>query len=116
MKKLFITILGCGLIIGAGLLIMQLFSNEVTDRFNPLVPKKEIYVQVNKEGTALSPGGYNYTLTGFDKDGRKKEVTFYASGELRKDAYLRIFTKGKYIETWEEVQQQDIPEQAKQKL
>ncbi|GAA0445950.1 MAG: YxeA family protein [Bacillota bacterium] len=113
MKKLFFIIIFISTIIVTGLAIMLLFSNEITDRFNPLVPKEEIYVQVNKDGHAKSPGGYDYTLIGYNAKGKQKQVTFYASGELQKDAYLRVYAKGKYIETWEEVSHNDIPKKAK---
>lgn len=101
---------------GGAIAVTIFFPNEITDKMNPLVAKSQIYVQINKDGTPLSPGGYDYTLTGFDKKGKESEVNFYAGKELRKDAYLRIYTKGKYVKTWEEVQFEDIPDKAKGKF
>ncbi len=74
MKKLFFIIIFISTIIVTGLAIMLLFSNEITDRFNPLVPKEEIYVQVNKDGHAKSPGGYDYTLIGYNARGSKNKL------------------------------------------
>lgn len=98
--------------IGAFLLI----HNEVTDRFNPLVKKENVYVQINKDGKHLSPGGYEYTLEGYNDAGKEKEVTFFAGGSLRKNAYLKVHAKGKYVETWEEVQPGDMPSAVRAKL
>lgn len=82
--------------IGAFLLI----HNEVTDRFNPLVKKESVYVQINKDGKHLSPGRYEYTLEGYNDTGKEKEITFSASDSLRRNAYLKVHAKGKYVETW----------------
>ncbi|ATH93746.1 hypothetical protein ACH95_11155 [Bacillus glycinifermentans] len=107
--------------IAAGLAVVCIGSflfihNDVTDRFNPLVPKENVYVQINKEGKHLSPGGYEYTLEGYNAAGKEKEVTFLASGSLRKNAYLKVYAKGKYVETWEEVQPGDMPNAVRDKL
>ena len=56
--------------IGAFLLI----HNEVTDRFNPLVKKESVYVQINKDGKHLSPGRYEYTLEGYNDTGKEKKL------------------------------------------
>ncbi len=115
MKKVFIYLFLSAFVIFVGAVVM-FFPNEITDRINPLVPKSDIYVQINEEGTPLTPGGYDYTLTGYNESGEKAEVTFYAPGELREDAYLRVYTKGKYVETWEEVQLEEMPEEVKEKF
>ena len=114
MKKI-ISLLAAGLAIvciGAFLLI----HNDVTDRFNPLVPKESVYVQINKDGKHLSAGGYEYTLEGYNGAGEEKEVTFFAGGLLRKNAYLKVSAKGKYVETWEEVHPDDMPRAVRAKL
>ncbi|AGN38456.1 YxeA family protein [Bacillus paralicheniformis] len=98
--------------IGAFLLI----HHEVTDRFNPLVKKESVYVQINKDGKHLSPGRYEYTLEGYNDTGKEKEITFSSSASLRKNAYLKVHAKGKYVETWEEVQPGGMPSAVRTKL
>ncbi|MCY8222556.1 YxeA family protein [Bacillus haynesii] len=111
-KTIFLITAVLAVCIGAFLLI----HNEVTDRFNPLVKKESVYVQINKDGKHLSPGRYEYTLEGYNDTGKEKEITFSASGSLRKNAYLKVDAKGKYVETWEEVQPGDMPSAVRTKL
>ncbi|MEK5067403.1 YxeA family protein [Sporosarcina sp. FSL K6-1508] len=83
------------------------------------------YVQITESGTKLedkSPGGelyvrYEYTLPAFDKKGNEKEFTFTGGHELRKDAYLELFIKkGKEVTSYQEVEKEEIPTKAKDKL
>ncbi|WP_375004738.1 YxeA family protein [Bacillus velezensis] len=86
------------------------FHNDVTDRFNPFIHQQDVYVQIDRDGKHLSPGGTEYTLDGYNASGKKEEVTFFAGKDLRKNAYLKVKAKGKYVETWEEVKFEDMPD------
>ncbi|MCY9233074.1 YxeA family protein [Bacillus spizizenii] len=86
------------------------FHNDVTDRFNPFIHQQDVYVQIDRDGKHLSPGGTEYTLDGYNESGKKEEVTFFAGKDLRKNAYLKVKSKGKYVETWEEVRFEDMPD------
>ncbi|ARV45959.1 hypothetical protein BCV50_13650 [Bacillus subtilis] len=114
MKKIFSMIVGAGVI--AAICGVLFIHNEITDRINPLVPRQDLYVQINRDGQHLKPGGTEYTLDGYNQSGEKSEVTFLAGSDLRKNAYLRVYTKGKYVETWEEVQYQDLPKNVQSHL
>ncbi|MCZ4247422.1 YxeA family protein [Bacillus amyloliquefaciens] len=92
------------------------FHNDVTDRFNPLIHQQDVYVQIDRDGKHLSPGGTEYTLDGYNASGKKEEVTFFAGKDLRKNAYLKVKAKGKYVETWEEVRFEDMPDSVQSKL
>ncbi|MEC0255544.1 hypothetical protein PAEVO_12190 [Paenibacillus sp. GM2FR] len=59
---------------------------------------------------------YEYTLEGFNKEGKAKTLTFTANKELRKEAYLRLYVKEKGVSSYQEVQADKLPEQAKVKL
>lgn len=59
---------------------------------------------------------YEYTQEGFDKSGKEQTLTFTATRELRKDAYLRVYVKDKKVGSYQEVQASELPEKAKQKL
>lgn len=84
---------------------------------------QQYYVQV-QDGTKMegktSQGEkyiyYEYTLNGFDKDGKEKGLTFTADKQLRKDAYLRVYVKKDIVSSYQEVQLNELPEQAKQEL
>ncbi|QPS71248.1 YxeA family protein [Lactococcus garvieae] len=85
----------------------------------------ERYVKITQDGTkkeGKTDSGeryvdYVYKIPSYDKNGVKKEVTFNAQHNLRKEAYLKLTdNKVKGITSWEEVQQKDVPAQAKDKL
>jgi len=85
---------------------------------------QQYYVQINKDGKKIedkSDSGqkyvsYEYTLEGFDSNGKEKVLSFKAGKELRKDAYLRIYVKGEGVSSYQEVQAAELPEGAKRKL
>lgn len=87
------------------------------------------YTKVTKEPSktedALDDRGikqgsiYTYNLSGFDDKGTKKELEFdaYKDKPLKENAYLKIKVNDiKGVLTWEEVQQNDIPNKAKEKI
>ncbi|PHE93461.1 hypothetical protein COF76_25550 [Bacillus wiedmannii] len=88
--------------------------------------KDEYYVQITmdgKEGVSKSMDGkvmgkeYEYTLSGFDKEGKEKELQFMAQKNLRKEAFLRVYhSEKKGVTAWEEVQEDELPKKAKEKL
>lgn len=85
---------------------------------------EQYYVQINQDGKKIedkSDSGqkyvsYEYTLEGFDSNGKEKVLTFTAGKELRQDAYLRVYVKGNDVSSYQEVVATELPEQAKQKL
>ncbi|AKR12755.1 YxeA family protein [Bacillus thuringiensis] len=88
--------------------------------------KDEYYVQITmdgKEGVSKSMDGkvmgkeYEYTLSSFDKEGKEKELQFMAQKNLRKEAFLRVYHSDKKgVTAWEEVQEDELPKKAKEKL
>ncbi|MFE7378710.1 YxeA family protein [Bacillus cereus] len=88
--------------------------------------KDEYYVQISmdgREGVSKSMDGkvmgkeYEYTLSGFDKEGKEKELEFIAQKNLRKEAFLRVYHSDKKgVTAWEEVQEDELPKKAKEKL
>ena len=60
---------------------------------------------------------YEYKLPSYDKNGEGKDISFTATHNLRKDAYLKVTdNKAKGVTNWEEVQKNDLPSKAKDKL
>ncbi|MGE7884123.1 YxeA family protein [Bacillus sp. NPDC094077] len=88
--------------------------------------KDEYYVQITmdgKKGVSKSMDDevmgkeYEYTLSGFDKEGKEKELGFIAQKNLRKEAFLRIYHSDKKgVTAWEEVQKDGLPTKAKEKI
>lgn len=81
------------------------------------------YVQIedgkrmeSKESSGKKFVYYEYTLKGFDKQGKEKSVTFTAHKDLRKDAYLKVYMKGDEASSYQEVQASELPGPAKEKL
>lgn len=82
------------------------------------------YVQVTTDGkqvTLKDDSGqeyldYEYQLTGYDENGKSKELTFRANKErpLRKNAYLKVTynTKKEGVTQWEEVAEKAVPKKA----
>ncbi len=56
---------------------------------------------------------YQYTLDSYNDEGKKKEVTFKTSRELREDAYLCLEVNGMGVHSWKEVQYNELPDKVK---
>ncbi|ETT75791.1 YxeA family protein [Bacillus mycoides] len=87
--------------------------------------KDEYYVQITVDGKeyhSKADNGetfkdYQYKLTGFDKDGKEKELEFIAQKNLRKEAFLRVYHSDKKgVSAWEEVKKDELPAKVKEKL
>ncbi|PRT14444.1 hypothetical protein C6353_24875 [Bacillus toyonensis] len=87
--------------------------------------KDEYYVQITMDGIERiekSDSGetakyIGYKLTGFDKDGKEKELEFDADKNLRKEAFLRVYYSDKNgVSAWEEVKKDELPAKVKEKL
>lgn len=85
----------------------------------------ERYVKITQDGLekiGKSDSGermvsYEYKLPSYDKNGEGKDISFTATHNLRKDAYLKVTdNKVKGVTNWEEVQKNDLPSKAKDKL
>lgn len=121
--KIIKTIVLVVLLFGAALFGAKLYtqnqSDELSgtiDQLNPLVVKGEVYVKTKKADSINSYGITTYKQQAFNKDGKKKVLTFTADHELKTDRYLKIYNKGAHIETYEEVSEQNVPEKALQQL
>lgn len=56
---------------------------------------------------------YEYTLDCYNENGKKKELKFKTSRELREDAYLMLEVRTMGVHTWKEVQYNELPEKVK---
>lgn len=83
----------------------------------------EYYVQIaegkrmeSKTGSGEIYTTYEYALPGFDKNGKEQTLTFTAIKELRQQAYLCVYVRDNIVRSYKEVQVNEIPGIAKQKL
>jgi uncharacterized protein (TIGR01655 family) len=57
---------------------------------------------------------YKYTLDAYNKNGKKKTLTFISNKQLREGAYLELFvTPFRGVTYWQEVQLDELPDQTK---
>jgi len=58
--------------------------------------------------------GYEYALSGFDKEGKENELEFIVQNNLRKEAFLRVYhSEKKGVTAWKE---DELPKKAKERL
>ena len=67
---------------------------DVVDRFNPLLTKEYVYVQIDEAGRPTAHGRVQYKLTGYNAAGKRKNVNFSASTQLPKGTWLKVLAKG----------------------
>ncbi|CAM4152847.1 MULTISPECIES: YxeA family protein [Bacillus cereus group] len=115
MKKLLLGLIGLFIVVIG---VASVSHNEITDRYNPLVKEDWLYVKAKESGRLSKIGEVagDYKLTGYYASGEGKDVKFYAPRGLREGAYVKVKTKGEYIETYQEVQPNEIPKEIKEKL
>jgi uncharacterized protein (TIGR01655 family) len=115
-----------GLLIGSGIILVLLIGFIVfiqNVNINRL-GADSYYVQIQDSGKEIegkTDSGeiytdYEYTIKGFDEDGKEKTFTFTAQKDLRKQAYIQVYLKGDKVKSYQEVQANELPEKAKQKL
>ncbi|MBC1550665.1 YxeA family protein [Listeria cossartiae] len=77
------------------------------------------YVKITKDGEMGKKVSFNYsyTLPAYDETGKETEVTLSADKNLRKGAYLKIYSKkDKGVTSFEEVAEKEVPTKAAEKL
>lgn len=52
---------------------------------------------------------YEYTLNSYNEKGNKKEIKFKTSRELRENAYLKLEVRVLGVHSWEEVNENELP-------
>ncbi|MGX7204995.1 YxeA family protein [Enterococcus pingfangensis] len=87
----------------------------------------EYYVQITTEGQRIDGKDdngnayvdYNYSLPGYDDEGKEKKLNFNAAKDrpLRREAFLKVtWNKQKGVTSYEEVSQKEVPKKALAKL
>ncbi|MFC5450879.1 YxeA family protein [Paenibacillus aestuarii] len=116
MKKLIITLTILAVFVGGFFMLIKNFN---VNRIG--ADPYYVQVQEGKKVQVRTSGGdmvdsYLYHTKAYDKNGSEKTVDFSAIKMLRKDAYLRVYTKGSGVSSYEEVKQDEVPSKALEKL
>lgn len=59
---------------------------------------------------------YEYTLDSYNEDGKKKEIKFKTSRELKESAYLMLEVRTFGVHSWKEVQEDELPNKVQEKI
>ncbi|AFQ09864.1 TPA: YxeA family protein [Bacillus pacificus] len=117
MKKALIAVSGL-IVVGGGLLTYV--GGDTIDRFNPLVKEKDVYVHTEGEAKPDPEHDgkrYYYALDGVDESGNVNTIKVgISSKDAYVNSYLKVHVKGKYVYEFEKVQEEKVPEKAKEKL
>lgn len=115
-----ITVAGVGTII---LLATGGDAGVMLDRLNPAVEMDDYYTKVTEDGEHLGKDkihkdeeSYAYTFQAYNEAGDPQTIKLNALKNLKHDAYLKIIAKGKNGKSFEQVNPEEIPAQALEKL
>lgn len=123
MKKLVISIGALIAVVGIGFFGSKIYSENnpgeigaVIDQLNPFVSESEVYVKTKSYDDINKDDMYSYTQTAADETGKTRKIIFTSSKELKKGHYLKLSNKGTHINSYEEVQKEQVPEKALQAI
>jgi len=116
MKKLIsafffsIIILSCGyLILCSGI------KNHTTDfaqnfnQYNVLAKREPKYIKIKRIATADENGYATYYLKGYDRYSQKHNLEFTSADTFKKGQYLKLDTKGTYVDDYQKISINDMP-------
>ena len=121
MKNKILIGIGTAIVIAVCLvnLFMYAFSENGSGYYYVKIDNSKIE-QVNSRGGVIDfQGGmdYSYTLSAYDEKGRRTDITFGASRELREGAFLQLTVKPlRGVVEWEEVQYDELPVDVQRRL
>lgn len=84
----------------------------VVDQLNPFISESQVYVKTKSYDDINKDDMYSYTQTAADETGKTRKIIFTSSKELKKGHYLKLSNKGTHINSYEEVQKEQVPEKA----
>jgi uncharacterized protein (TIGR01655 family) len=118
MKKLMIPVLAIlVLVIGFLIFMKNINVNRIgADQYYVQIKGKGVQ-KIEKADSGEKFVFYEYTLSGFNKDGEEKKLTFTANKQLRVDAYLCLYVKDESkVTSYNEVKKDELPEKVNGKL
>lgn len=118
MKKILFLLGTCGILAG-GFFYLHETNYEIAavmDQLNPLVKESAIYVKIPQPKRVDEHGAAYYEQTGYTPEGKKFFVKYMGMTTLKEDHYLKLTSKGKHIENYEEVSFLDLPQGVQEKI
>ncbi|UXV56019.1 YxeA family protein [Staphylococcus aureus] len=101
----------------AALFILKIIdSHGITDQFNPLVKEDDSYVKTTEVSTRMDDQLRSYSQSAFNKEGKETQLMYTATFDVKPHRYLKITHKGHHVETFEEVEKEEVPKKALDKL
>lgn len=113
-----LVIIGGGLVAGSMFYTKQASGEfaQILDRINPLVKTGHVYVKTTKPIEVNGYGTAAYEQTAVDETGHTRPIAFNGLTELKRDRYLKLTNKGAFVETYEEVTAEELPEKVLKEL
>lgn len=118
MKALFKLVVG--MVVVFGVLVVLIFSyicSAERDQLNPLIKEELRYFQVAKDGVLVGPSGlarYGYEVLAYNAAGEPLLLNVTAVSNLKHGVYIEVLSKGLNVESWQEVQLEELPEVVKE--
>ena len=91
-------------------------THGITDQFNPLVKEDVSSVKTTEVSTRIDNQLRSYSQSAFNKEGKETQLMYTATFDVKPHRYLKITHKGHHVETFEEVEKEEVPKKALAKL
>ena len=109
-----------GKVFAVGLAVLLLIGGIIGGLYYMENYDKIYYTKVdNSQITELSGSSdmkYEYDLSSYDESGKKRNLKFKTSRELKENAYLLLEVRPAGVYKWEEVQYDELPQAVQEKL
>ncbi|MBD5504434.1 MAG: YxeA family protein [Lachnospiraceae bacterium] len=121
MKNKILIGIGTAIVIAVCLLslFMYVFSENGSGYYYVQIDNSKIEQGNSRDGVIDFQGGmdYSYTLSAYDEKGRRTDITFGTSRELREGAFLQLTVKPlRGVIEWKEVQYDELPVDVQRRL
>ncbi|MBD5477469.1 MAG: YxeA family protein [Lachnospiraceae bacterium] len=121
MKNKILIGIGTAIVIAVCLvnLFVYVFAQNDSGYYYVQIDNSKIEQGNSRDGVIDFRGGmdYSYTLSAYDEKGRRTDITFGTSRELREGAFLQLTVKPlRGVVEWEEVQYDELPVDVQRRL
>lgn len=121
MKNKILIGIGTAIVIAVCLvnLFVYVFAKNGSGYYYVQIDNSKIEQGNSRDGVIDFQGGmnYSYTLSAYDEKGRRTDITFGTSRELREGAFLQLTVKPlRGVVEWEEVQYDELPVDVQRRL
>lgn len=80
------------------------------NQYNLLAKHSPKFIQIDyRDADKESDGSYTYYTDGYDRQGHHHEVDFNSNTDLKEGQYLKLDTKGNYVNDYQKISANDMP-------